>query len=144
MEASMRPLTKRTLRIIPVIAVFSAAFGVLAESSEASPQTQNSPNRIMDSSVLTARCCMAFAYFPTPVNKVIMYGGQDTAGVFAETWSYDLTGGGAGVWTQVCQNCAPGPRGSTRMVYDSVRGKIVLFGGKSMLDDTAVPTGTRG
>jgi hypothetical protein len=60
-------------------------------------------------------------------NSIIYYGG-DTAGdgtaVNADMWEYRNAN-----WTRLCTNCAPGPRASHGLVYDSKRDRLVLFGG---------------
>jgi hypothetical protein len=73
-----------------------------------------------------ARCCMGMAYFP-PTNATYMYGGLDTQGGSQDdTWVWNGTS-----WSQVTTGANPGPRSSTRMVYDKKLDRIVLFGGQT-------------
>jgi hypothetical protein len=76
-----------------------------------------------------ARCCVGMAFFAGTVNKTFMFGGLNTSGISQhDTWQWDGT-----AWTQVNTGTSdPGPRSSTRMVYDpalGTQGMIVLFGG---------------
>jgi hypothetical protein len=81
-----------------------------------------------------ALCCMGFAYMPE-IDKVVMYGGLDSSGVVSDaTWFWDPADG----WTQAIEHSPPGPRTSTRMIYDPAQGKIVLFGGKAAQKGYAV------
>jgi hypothetical protein len=67
----------------------------------------------------------------------VLFGGQTGIpfgqGVLGDTWTYD-----GSTWTQL-PIAGPSPRSFVKMVYDSVRGRIVLFGGwngTQMVDDT--------
>ena len=70
--------------------------------------------------------------------RVILFGGTNdsTDNCTDDTWSFDLA---TQTWTNLNPN-GPGPyaRGWSSMVYDSVAGKVILFGGwgGSILDDT--------
>ena len=59
-------------------------------------------------------------------DRIILFGGNDGATVFADTWSYDLN---ANAWTNVAPVVAPPGRYGHAMVYDSRSDRIVLFGG---------------
>jgi hypothetical protein len=61
--------------------------------------------------------------------KVILFGGWwDAPGVrFANPWAYDPA---ANTWTELAPvGASPSARSGTGMVYDSVTGKVILFGG---------------
>jgi N-acetylneuraminic acid mutarotase len=62
--------------------------------------------------------------------KVVLFGGVDAVGPNAETWIYDTA---TNTWTNMNPSSAPRARYYSAMAYDSVTGKIVLFGGA---DDT--------
>lgn len=63
-----------------------------------------------------------------PAAGLVLYGGlrSTPTTVLNETWSFD----GAN-WTQLTPNTTPPTRWGHRMVYDSRRGKLVTFGGRS-------------
>jgi N-acetylneuraminic acid mutarotase len=59
--------------------------------------------------------------------KVIMFGGQDSAGNKNDTWSYDPT---TNHWTSLNPSGQlPAARVFHSMVFDPVSGKVILFGG---------------
>lgn len=60
----------------------------------------------------------------------VMYGGANYPGtdVYSDTWEWDGT-----QWSQVCNSCAPGPRWTHTMAYDSMRERVVLFDQNSVL-----------
>ena len=70
--------------------------------------------------------------------RVLLFGGQavvaDVASAYGDTWEWNGTS-----WTRVAI-VGPAPRSDHTMVYDSVRNKVVLFGGLSItgasLNDT--------
>jgi len=74
-------------------------------------------------------------------NVVVMFGGYDPGfGLRGDTWEYD----GAD-WSLVTTAASPGARHSHQMIYDSGRGKVVLFGGSTangMVNDTWEYDGT--
>jgi hypothetical protein len=74
-----------------------------------------------------ARRAGGFAYHPAQ-NGLVMYGGLQSGPTLTlnETWAFD-----GGVWTQLTPATTPPPRWGHRMVYDSRRGRLVTFGGRS-------------
>ena len=56
--------------------------------------------------------------------NVLLYGGLGT-GAFGDTWAWD-----GKHWTQL-QDIGPVPRSYLGMTYDSVRQRVVLFGGQN-------------
>lgn len=73
---------------------------------------------------------VAMAYDSTR-GKVVRFGGQEKGGAvfFNETWEWDGTH-----WTKKNPRVSPQPRSMHAMVYDSSRGKVLLFGGGFMDD----------
>ncbi len=66
--------------------------------------------------------------------RVILFGGADSAVTQNDTWEFDGTD-----WQRVYTTTSPPPRGSGRLVHDSARGVTVLFGGlgdNGYLNDT--------
>ena len=59
----------------------------------------------------------------------VLFGGQGFSFIpFNDTWEYD---GNTGIWTQIPNaGAAPFRRAGHRMVYDSARNRVVLFGGQ--------------
>jgi len=55
---------------------------------------------------------------------IILFGGQDATPHFNDTWKWDGT-----TWTQLSPPVSPTPRYGSGMVYDSLRQKMVMFGG---------------
>src|SRR2546423_1501894 len=55
--------------------------------------------------------------------RVVVFGGESTAGLSGETWTWNGTS-----WTLAARSGPPARTGSAA-VYDSGRGRIVLFGG---------------
>jgi hypothetical protein len=53
-----------------------------------------------------------------------MFGGLVASTYFNDTWEYDGVN-----WTQVTTASSPSARGSHVTAYDSVRGKVIIFGG---------------
>jgi hypothetical protein len=75
-----------------------------------------------------ARADAGLAY--DPVRKsLILFGGTNAYGsqIFADTWEWTSSGG----WSQLATAGSPDPLYGHGMVTDSVRGKILLFGGQS-------------
>jgi hypothetical protein len=75
--------------------------------------------------------------FDSANEVAVLFGGQSLQpfgqGVLGDTWTYDGT-----TWTQLAIS-GPSPRSFVKMVYDSARNRIVLFGGwngTQMVDDT--------
>jgi hypothetical protein len=62
------------------------------------------------------------------VHKIILFGGADSEKVLNDTWEFDGT-----KWSLVSTNNSPSPRTFPAMTYDSVRKKILLFGGNRVL-----------
>ncbi len=62
-------------------------------------------------------------------NQVLMFGGSDNVDVFSDTWTF-----ANGDWTQRATGSAPhpSPRLNTRMAYDPLRRRVVLFGGQAV------------
>jgi hypothetical protein len=59
--------------------------------------------------------------------RTVLYGAQKTLNnidTTGDTWEWD-----GDSWTQVCADCPPPSRALHSMVFDSVRGRVVLFGG---------------
>jgi len=59
-------------------------------------------------------------------DKVILFGGNDAVGRDDETWAYDL---GTNTWTNMTPSIQPSARERHSMAYDSINGKVILFGG---------------
>jgi len=71
-----------------------------------------------------------------PITKqTILFGGMrdvgDTTYLLNDTWAYDYE---ANTWTELYPTVAPQERYGSRMVYNSVEEKIVLYGGNSFGD----------
>jgi len=68
--------------------------------------------------------------------KIILFGGSvDGTSTTGDTWVFDPN---TSIWTEVTPATSPPPRFYHRMVYDSARDRVVLFGGYdgNGLDDT--------
>jgi hypothetical protein len=68
--------------------------------------------------------------------KIVMYGGYNAPQALGDTWEYD---GATSTWSLRNPALAPSPRWGAGMAYDSVRGRTVLYGGRSTwvgYDDT--------
>ena len=69
--------------------------------------------------------------------KVVLFGGFEGGTPVNDTWAWDGIS-----WTNVTPadpNSSPSPRGYQSMIYDTVRGQILLFGGNAngpLLNDT--------
>ena len=59
-------------------------------------------------------------------DKAILFGGRSAIGRQNDTWTYDY---GSNTWDERSPTTAPSARDSMRVVYDSVRKKVILFGG---------------
>jgi N-acetylneuraminic acid mutarotase len=85
----------------------------------------------------------AMAYDPN-TKKTILFGGMrdvgDTTYLLNDTWAFDYE---TDTWTELEPTIAPQERYGTRMIYNSVDNKIVLYGGNSfnnMTDDSQLWT----
>jgi Galactose oxidase, central domain len=58
--------------------------------------------------------------------KIVLFGGDDLARCFADTWVYDCK---TRKWKQVVALVRPGPRAGHGMAYDPVQKAIILVGG---------------
>ncbi len=68
-------------------------------------------------------------------NQVLLFGGSDNVDAFSDTWVFTN-----GDWEQRATGAAPHPsaRLNTRMAYDPLRHRVVLFGGQAMGPDDAI------
>jgi len=67
-------------------------------------------------------------------DKVVLFGGEDYGNSFNDIWEWD---GANSTWTDVTpEGDKPSARSGHAMVYDSGRGKVVLFGGED--DDNSL------
>jgi len=75
----------------------------------------------------TARHRFGLAY-DSGKDRVVLFGGTDVdRNFYNDTWIYDPN---ANTWTELIQSGAgPGARTGTAMVYDSLSGDLILFGG---------------
>ncbi len=73
----------------------------------------------------SARIAYGMAYDSTR-DVAVFFGGSTNGygGYYNDTWEYDGTN-----WTQISPDTNPYPRRHHRMVYDSCRGVVVMFGG---------------
>ena len=72
----------------------------------------------------------------TARNRVVLFGGQDSAGSLAQTWEW------SGTWSQVFPLTSPAARWGHAMAFDQVSGRVVLFGGNFFRGDTWTFDGT--
>jgi hypothetical protein len=85
----------------------------------------------LDDAGPAARLALAVAS-DTTRNRIILFGGDvadaaaGSASLSGETWEWDGT-----AWTQL-EETGPAARTSHSMTFDSVRGRTVLFGGKTI------------
>ena len=90
----------------------------LALTSDLSAQSASGPG---------ARYSHSMAY-DSARQVVVLFGGNRNAswpsGALSDTWEWD-----GNTWTQRQPANSPGPRGHGVMVYDSVRGVCVYYGG---------------
>ncbi len=71
-----------------------------------------------------ARLMPGMTYDPL-TGRTILFGGQKVGiGAWNDTWSYDGT-----TWTQLSPVGTPSARGGIRLVYDTLRNVIVMYGG---------------
>lgn len=68
-------------------------------------------------------------------NQVLLFGGSDNVNVFSDTWVFTN-----GEWAQRATGTAahPSARLNTRMAFDPIRRRVVLFGGQDMGPDDAI------
>lgn len=73
--------------------------------------------------------------------RVVLFGGHDGSSLLSDTWEYNPA---TNTWAQIFPANAPSARVWHRMVYDSARQRVVLFGGLngSPLQDTWEWNGT--
>jgi len=75
--------------------------------------------------------------YDSKTGKVLLFGGTDSKSFFDDTWEYDAA---TNTWTELQPTgSVPPERCAASMVYDSARGKAVLYGGTSteaFLSDT--------
>jgi len=57
---------------------------------------------------------------------MVLFGGSNSSGYFNETWTYNATND---AWTQMKPPVSPSARIGHQMIYDSLLGEMVLFGG---------------
>jgi len=78
-----------------------------------------------------ARAAHAMVY-DSKRNRIVLFGGRTghTKTDLNDTWTWNGFD-----WTQVTTNDAPSPRSYSAMAYDSVRDRIVLFGGAHLESD---------
>jgi cysteine-rich repeat protein len=89
---------------------------------------------------LTARAFLATAY-DDDAHVVVGFGGLGPDGYLNDTWLWSLEAGPGGIyrWTATTPAHSPPPRTHHSLAYDSVRKRVVLFGGYSpagLLGDT--------
>jgi Galactose oxidase, central domain len=74
-----------------------------------------------------ARSYYAMAY-DSKLDRLVLFGGENVnhGDFFADTWAYSL---GTDRWTQMRPKESPPARDYSVMVYDSVRDRMLLFGG---------------
>jgi hypothetical protein len=79
-----------------------------------------------------ARSYHAMAYDPS-TDRTILFGGSSMSAKYDDTWALDLT---SNTWTKLATpGTAPSARDNSQMVYDSVGGGIILFGGSDATGD---------
>lgn len=107
--------------ILPTAALLLSAF---AAETAAQSWTQLTPAPYP---TLLARRAGGAA-FDLIQGKVLIYGGLQSGPTLTlnDTWTFD-----GATWTQLTPATTPPPRWGHKMVYDSQRGRIVTFGGRS-------------
>ena len=71
--------------------------------------------------------------FDTITNKIILFGGANTNGNLADTWTYDYV---TNNWTEVTPTNSPSARRYHTMVYDNTNNIVLMHGGYPNLADT--------
>lgn len=88
-------------------------------------------NNIATSSNPGPRVESALSFDPVQL-RTLLFSGVGTTSIYAaDTWAYD---GATASWTMVPTSQQPGGRRGHRLIYDSLRGVHVLFGGESHLN----------
>ncbi|MCD6452486.1 MAG: hypothetical protein J7L64_09035 [Acidobacteria bacterium] len=59
--------------------------------------------------------------------KIVLFGGRWDRTTYQDTWEYDPN---TNTWTRITTSTTPPAREAAAMVYDSVRKRVVLFGGQ--------------
>src|SRR5262245_7395497 len=104
-------MTMKALRLISVLPLAAAAAAQWHQvTPAASPAARLMPGMTFDS----------FA------NRTILFGGAATTGFsnFNQTWSFD-----GSAWTQLAPTTSPSARAGMGLVFDSLRGLTVMYGG---------------
>jgi hypothetical protein len=75
--------------------------------------------------------------FDAGSNRVVLFGGDTSAGLSAETWVYNLA---LNDWSNPAPSTAPSARRGHRMAYDAENDRVLLWGGENaagaLLNDT--------
>ena len=128
------PLTVASFAPVPAAALAGRTGGAshqLGSATYSAPESQSgplSPGAVL--AVPTARCCMGMAWDDNAGN-IVLFGGIDNVGPTGtlknDTWIWDGSS-----WQQLFPPAPlPCPRHSTRMYYDPIIMRVVLFGGSS-------------
>jgi hypothetical protein len=73
---------------------------------------------------------LACAVWDPPRHRMILFGGGDYSSHFNDLWQFTVSGTPA--WTQLAPaGTPPSPRSGAKLVYDSSRDRLLLFGGTS-------------
>jgi len=77
-----------------------------------------------------ARSYYAMAY-NAKADRIVLFGGENVSAsqFFGDTWTYSFE---SNVWTQMQPKQSPPPRDYSVMAYDSVRDRMLLFGGANL------------
>ena len=67
--------------------------------------------------------------------RVVMFGGYDESGFFADTWEWD-----GSTWVLQTPATSPPARAYHAMAYDSARGRVVLLGGHNLYSNLLADT----
>lgn len=76
----------------------------------------------------------AVTFYDQATNRMIIFGGQDSSGVFGDVWvlvGADGTGG-APTWTQLAPSNPPPTRLIPTAAYDSANNRLIIFGGQPL------------
>jgi cysteine-rich repeat protein len=88
----------------------------------------------LEAGPMSARADLAMTYAGN--GRILAFGGLVPTGALDETWSWSAA---SSKWTRLSPAASPSPRHGHSMAYDSVRDRVVLFGGVSqagILGDT--------
>ncbi|HLF60746.1 MAG TPA: kelch repeat-containing protein [Acidimicrobiia bacterium] len=77
----------------------------------------------------SARAYAAMAYDPAS-QRMILFGGQPYPESIGDTWAYECE---SNLWTELLTDVGPSQRGKHAMAYNPIDGKIVLFGGATIV-----------